>query len=196
MNRPAAFVALALCSVIVLMPAAAVAADAPAPLALHLPGCLPDAAGYLRARLRGALNQDLDWADAQIECSGGSRNEGGGVRLSFAGPPRQNGQRLRLLFGIGGTGEGRAGRALPTNVTLIVEGARRLYSTQGEDKCTVDSLKQERLPGSNPAIRSYRVTARGFCVAPASSLSGKTHVLISRFDFCGRVTFPDADERH
>ena len=37
--------------------------------------------------------------------------------------------------------------------------------------------------------RSYRVSARGFCTAPARALDGDGAVLLTRFDFAGLVTF-------
>jgi hypothetical protein len=153
------------------------------------PGCLPTGNGYLRARIRGALNLDIDWRNAQIECDGGPRSDGSGIRLSFAGPRRSDGERLRMVFGVNAVSEGRSGRALPTNLTVIVEGGQRLYATRGEDRCTVDALDQQRLnePGTKP--RSYRIVARGFCVAPASTLNDAEHILVSRFDFAGSAVF-------
>src|SRR5678815_919215 len=49
-------------------------------------GCFVAGDGYLRARLRGALELDLDWKDAQMECEGGPRPSGNGVRVSIGGP--------------------------------------------------------------------------------------------------------------
>ncbi len=151
-------------------------------------GCLPSGSGYLRARIRGALRLDLDWHDGQLECEGSARPDGDGIRLSFAGPIRRS-ERLRLIFGIGGTGEGRAGRTLKTNVTVIVEGERRLFSTGGDDKCTVDDLEQQRLGPPGGAVRNYRVVARGFCFEPASDLIRNERIVISRFDFAGRIAY-------
>jgi hypothetical protein len=161
----------------------------PAPAAA--PGCLPTGNGYLRARIRGALNLDIDWHNAQVECDGGPRPDGSGIRLSFAGPKRADGRRLRMVFGVDAAREGRTGRALPTNLTVIVEGAQRLYSTAGEDHCTVDSLVQQRLPDPGRKPRFYRVVARGFCVAPASTLNHAERILVSSFDFAGRAVFGD-----
>ena len=151
-------------------------------------GCLPAGAGYLRARIRGALNVDLDWRNGELECDGSDRPDGSGMRLSFAGPLPSSKQRLRLVFGVGAQ-EGSAGRALPTNLTVIFEGERRLFATLGDDKCTIDRLQQERLPASSSAARTYRVVARGFCTEPATALSGSERIVISRFDFSGRVAF-------
>src|SRR5579859_6463201 len=141
------------------------------------PGCLPGGNGYLRARIRGALNLDIDWRNAQIECDGGPRPDGSGIRVSFAGPKRADGKRLRMVFGVGAALEGRNGRELPTNLTVIAEGSKRVYTTGGQRHCTVDTLRQQRLPDPTRKPRLYRIVARGFCVAPASTLNQAEHIL-------------------
>jgi len=158
-------------------------------------GCFVAGDGYLRARLRGALELDLDWKDAQMECEGGPRPSGNGVRVSIGGPARGEGRRIRLVFGIAGVSEGAGGQALRTNVTILFEGEQRVFATLGDDKCTVDSLTQRRVEtlGGDHAI--YRVEARGFCLGPATSLSRDERVLMTSFDFAGRVEFSD-DDRH
>ena len=157
-------------------------------------GCLPTGNGYLRARIRGALDLDLDWRNAELECEGGPRPDGSGLRIIFAGPKHADGRRTRLVFGVEAVREGRAGHELPTNLTVIFEGEERLFATRGDDRCTLDSLSQERLGALGGAQRTYRVIARGFCVAPASTLDERAHIMVSRFDFAGVVVF--ADEPH
>src|SRR5215469_1529063 len=164
---------------------------AAAPAAPGAPGCLPSGNGYLRARIRGALNLDLDWDNAQIECDGGPRPDGSGVRVSFAGPPHGDGRRVRLVFGVGSVREGRAGHDLPTNLTVIFEGEERLFATRGDDHCTVDELRQERVGALGGPKRSWRIIARGFCIAPASTISSDARILVSRFDFAGQAVFED-----
>jgi hypothetical protein len=161
-------------------------------------GCLVSGEGYLRARLRGALDLDLDWKNADMECAGGPRppgkdNKRNGLRVAIGGPPRGDGRRIRLVFGIAGVGEGTDGQALATNVTLLFEGEKRIFATQGDDKCTVDSMTQHRVEnlGSDRAV--YRVVARGFCLGPATSLSRGERVFVTSFDFAGRVEFGDDD---
>jgi hypothetical protein len=160
----------------------------PAPV----PGCLPSGNGYLRAQIRGALNLDIDWRNAELECEGGARPNGHGIRVSFAGPVHSDGRRLRMVFGVGATGEGVGGQALPTNLTVIFEGEKRLFATRGEDRCTTDHLNQERLGALGGTIRSYRVIARGFCIEPASGVAGDERIVVTSFDFAGRVTFVDS----
>ncbi len=169
------------------------ASDAPAPNATASTGtthgCLPTGNGYLRARIRGALNLDIDWGNAEIECDGGPRPDGSGVRVSFAGPPHGDGRRTRLVFGVGSVHEGRAGHDLPTNLTVIFEGEERLFATRGADRCTVDELRQERVGALGGPKRSWRIIARGFCIAPASTLNSDARILVSRFDFAGNAVF-------
>jgi hypothetical protein len=149
-------------------------------------GCLADGSGYLRARIRGALNLDVSWKDAQLECGGEARPDGSGLRVSFAGPG-PGGKPMRLVFGVGAAREGSPGRELPTNLTVLLEGGR-VFATRGDDKCTMDQLMQRPLPGQN-GLRAWRIEGRGFCVTPANALAGPGRILISRFDFAGRIEF-------
>ncbi len=167
------------------------AAEAPAPAATSPTpaGCLASGDGFLRARIRGALNLDLDWKNAQLECDGSPRPDGRGIRVSFAGPQQPGGRRIRIVFGVATSAEGASGQALPTNVTLIFEGEKRLFTTRGDDRCTVDRLRQEKLTGALGSARAYRVMARGFCTLPAMALDRAERIVITRFDFAGRVSF-------
>ena len=154
--------------------------------------CLANARnGYLRARLRGALDLDVAWEGPAIQCEGGPRPDGRGLRVTLAGEPRGTGRRLRFVFGIDDVPEGKAVRARPTNVTVIFEGEQRLFTTRGDDKCTTDELRQERIGALGGARRSWRVIARGFCVAPATTLDGDARLLLTSFDFASEVTYED-----
>lgn len=152
-------------------------------------GCLVAGNGYLRAKIRGALKLDVNLHNSELECAGGARPDGSGVRVSFAGPVRSDGRRLRMVFGLVGASEGSAGRELPTNLTVIFEGEERIFATRGDDKCTVDEVSQQRVGALDSPARSYRVVARGFCIAPVNSLGDGQTILISSFDFAGSVTF-------
>jgi hypothetical protein len=159
----------------------------------HPAGCLQSGDGYLRARIRGTLNLDIDWHNAEIECDGGARPDGSGIRVSFAGPKHSDGRRVRMVFGVAAAKEGVSGKELPTNLTVIFEGEERLFTTRGDSRCTVDELRQERLGALGGPRRTYRIVARGFCVDPASTLSGDGRILVSRFDFAGNATFEDEE---
>jgi hypothetical protein len=158
-------------------------------------GCLLAGDGYLRARVRGALDLDLDWKDAQMQCEGAPRPSGNGVRVSIGGPLRGEGRRIRLVFGIAGVGEGESGQVLRTNVTLLFEGEQRIYATLCDDKCTVDKLSQQRVETLGQSRTVYRVVVSGFCLGPASNPTRTERVIVTSFDFAGRVEFGD-DDRH
>lgn len=171
-------------------PAAGAAAAGPAAAS----DCLPDRSGYLRLRARGAQNLDLDWRDADLQCDGGPRPGQGGLRVTFAAHAADGAHQPRLVFGIAALPGAGSSHAVPANVTLILEGEGRIYSTRGDDKCTIDELVQTPL-APPAAAHSYRVVGRGFCVAPASSLDGREDVLLSRFDFAGRMLDDSAADR-
>jgi hypothetical protein len=78
---------------------------------------------------------------------------------------------------------------------MLFEGEKRVFATLGDDKCTVDSLTQQRVETLGDKRAIYRVEARGFCLGPATSLSKGERVLLTSFDFAGRVEFED-DDRH
>ena len=98
---------------------------------------------------------------------------------------------LRFVFGIAATPGARAQRNVPANVTVIFEGERKLFSTAGDGRCTIDELSEQPLPPpAQPTLR--RLAARGFCTAPATALAGSAQLLLSRFDFAGPVIDEDA----
>lgn len=154
--------------------------------------CLPEGGGYLRARLSGVVKAELDWGNEGTECTGGVRPDGG-IRVRFSRNDPAEGGRLVLLFGIAGLREGQAAKTLPVNVTIIREGKGEFYSTQGDNKCTLDEVKQEPIVGIPHRSRSYRITARGFCTNPARAVRGDGVILPSRFDYVGRVDFDSED---
>jgi hypothetical protein len=169
---------------------AARSANAP-PATAH--GCLASGNGYLRATIRGAMSLDVNWRNAEMECEGGPRPDGSGVRVAFAGPRHPDGRRLRLVFGVEALQEGHSAHGLPTNLTVIFEGEERLFATRGDDHCTVDELRQERVGALGGPRRTWRIVARGFCIAPASNLTGDARILVSSFDFAGLAQFDDSD---
>lgn len=158
--------------------------------------CLPAGDGFLNARLRGAIDADIAWTNETMSCEGGSRPDGRGVRATFAGllPPPQPGapaRQLRLIFGID-LADAAAGAAqvLPTNLTLIVEGEQMLFATRGNARCAVETLERRPLLASGTGVE--RIEARGYCTAPATDAEGETRVLLSRFEFAGRITLEQA----
>jgi hypothetical protein len=203
-----------------LLAVAAAAARAEAPSHSLLAGlpppslggpCLRSGHAFLRTRIRGAVRLDIALHGAGLTCEGGPRHAGGGIRMGFEGRVRPVG-RIRIIFGVGGAREGRSGRELPTNLTVIFEDRKLLFATQGNGNCTVDRLRQEPVsPGHAPirprgAIakahaqttaakagsakrRTYRVVAHGFCIAPINDVSERRRIVVTTFDFAGRADF-------
>jgi len=165
-------------------------AEPATPAAPATNACLPGSGAFLRATLRGALNADIDWRDAQLSCEGSARPDGRGLRITLAGPlPAATGvapRRLRFVFGIDTPDPGGAHQALPTNLTVILEGEQQLFATRGDDKCTTDRLhRSDPAPGATGAAQ---IAARGFCTRPASTLDGAARLLVSTFDFAASLS--------
>lgn len=156
-------------------------------------GCLTTGDGFLRARLDGALQTKLDWENSGTQCEGMPRPDGNGVRLSFSRALEGSERRLVIVLGIAGLSESSSGRVLPANVTIIEEGRARIYGTQGDDKCTIDDLKQQLITPWRKESRAYRVSGRGFCLQPAIAVGGDGRVLMSTFDFAGQVIYTGVD---
>jgi hypothetical protein len=154
-------------------------------------GCLPARDGFIRMRLRGSIEEEVDWTEPALACTGMSRPDGKGLRLRFAGT--RNGGELAVVFAAPELGIGASGRGVPVNVTLLDGAGGRIYGTQGDSRCSFDAVEQQPIEDASLPARSFRVSARGFCVAPARAVDGDGAVLLTRFDFAGLVTW-NADD--
>ncbi|HEX4051626.1 MAG TPA: hypothetical protein VHY19_12175 [Steroidobacteraceae bacterium] len=159
------------------------------PAATAPDACRMHRGAFLSARLRGASMLDVNWRGAALRCDGGARPDGRGMRVSFSGTDHAH--RLLFIFGIDAAPHVGSAHNVATNVTVIFEGERRLYSTRGDDRCTIDALSTRALPVQGNAHR-LAVRARGFCISAASALGSGAPLLVSRFDFNGAI-FLDAD---
>jgi len=152
--------------------------------------CLASHDGYLRARVAGAVDADIDWADRGTRCEGEAKTSPDGIRLSFR-RVRAAQPNLLFVFGVSGVREGEPAHGVGTNVTVIVQGTSHVYSTRSDTRCTADSVTQQPLG----VPHAYRVEARGFCTQPARAVHGEGDLLVSRFDFAGIVNYsPSGDE--
>lgn len=149
--------------------------------------CAPASEGSLRARLQGAIDAELDWSAPQMaQCLGGPRPQGDGLRLVYKGTV--DGAPLLLVIGVAGLARATpSARNVPANVTLVREGTGAFYSTQGDDKCALDEVRQEPVAGHDGR---YRLSARGYCTQPARALGGDGAVLVTRFDATALVDYP------
>ncbi len=161
------------------LPAAATTADA---------RCLPDQDGFLSMRLRGSIEAEIHWKEPGLDCTGMSRPDGRGLRIRFAGS-LPDGGGLAIVFAAPELRKGASGRGVPVNVTLLDAAGERIYGTQGHGRCVLDEVEQRAIDDESYPASSYRVSASGFCVAPARAVDGDGSILLTRFDFAGRVTF-------
>lgn len=182
-------------------------AAAPSQTADGAPGpqgvsCLPGGDGFFRARLQGAIDTQIDWPNAGTRCEGEERPDHGGLRLSFRREPA-SAPDLLFVFGISKIRENQVARGAAVNVTIIEQGGSRIFGTQGDSRCTMDWLRQWRLPQApdeagtpkpaSPPPRRYRIEGRGFCTSPAPAVHDNGSVLLTTFDFSGVVRFDGAE---
>jgi hypothetical protein len=178
---------MTLAAILILAGQAATAASGAAPELR----CLPGQEGFLTMRLRGSIDEEVRWIEPALACEGMSRPDGRGLRLRFAGP--RAGNELAVVFAAPTLGAGASGRSVPVNVTLLDGAGERIYGTQGDSRCAFDEVEQQPLAGATLPPRSYRVSGRGFCTAPARAMDGSGSVILTRFDFAGLVSW-GADE--
>lgn len=151
-------------------------------------GCLADGQGGFEAVVRGAVEADIHWRNAQMTCDGDLRPDGSGLRITMAGP-LEDARQVRFIFGIDLTdADSGPAQVLPTNLTVLVEGEALLFATRGDDKCAVEDLVRVEV---QPGIE--RVSVRGYCVGPASDLAGETRVLVPTFSFTALARSGDED---
>jgi hypothetical protein len=141
--------------------------------------------GYLRMRLQGAIDADLDWSAADQQCLGALRPGGNGIRLIYKGST-EAGEPLLVVIGAGPLAEGEQARHVAANMTIVLEDGGPFYSTRGDDKCALDEVSQEAVP---PRAHRYRVSARGYCTQPARAIAGDGSVFVSRFDLVALVDY-------
>jgi len=165
------------------------AADGPA--TPRRPGdCVPADEGYLRARLQGGVEAEIDWSAPAPQCRGSLRPGGDGIRMVFRGTAGADGTSLLLVLGAGPLRAGESTRNVPVNLTLVRVGTGQFYATQGDDRCALDEVRQEPI---DPQRGLYRVLARGYCTSPARALTGAGAVLVPRFDLAAVVDFSPPD---
>ena len=150
--------------------------------------CVPATRGYLKARLQGAIEAEIDWSAGVPQCRGGRRPSGDGIRLLYKGHDPAGGSLL-VVIGAGPLRAGENARNVPVNLTVVREGAGEFYATQGDDKCALDDVRQEPLAGHDG---QYVLTGRGFCTQPARAVGdGAGSVFVSRFDLEAIVDYKE-----
>jgi len=156
-----------------------------APVAAETPpSCGPE--GAVTAEIYGELRASIDWGAGDFECEGMPRPAGEGARLRFAGMAGEAPDRRRLAFilGVPGLRQGETANELPTNVTVIEEGAGRFFGTRGASSCWTDIGAHENLSASD-----YRISGILYCVAPLAGLNGNSSISFAELEFSGRLNW-------
>jgi hypothetical protein len=133
------------------------------------------------------VDAEIDWsAPAVPQCLGGPRPSGDGLRLVYKGPA--GAEALLLIVGVGVADRSNSHRNVPVNVTIVREGSGEFFATQGEDKCALDQVTQEPIPGKDGR---YRLSGRGYCTQPARAVGAAPgSILMSRFDVEAIIEYP------
>ena len=148
-------------------------------------GCGQD--GRLEAELYGAIRAAIRWQADTLQCEGMPRPAGAGARLRLSGPLDVDGEPRTLAFiiGIPALERGAIGKELPTNVTLMEEGAGRFFGTQDTSGCWTDVERQDAVGQQEPT--AYRISGAVYCVSPLAELNGSSSVSFTELEFTGRL---------
>lgn len=159
------------------------AADGAEPAAAHDTDSCGPHGGFLITELYGAIDAQIDWTSAGLDCEGMQRPAGSGARLRFAGD-LDAGQRIAFIIALPGLKAGQAGQELPSNVTLIEEGAGRFFNTAEKDICWTDITAVDRVAGSDSR---FGIAGNLYCVAPLIEVNGDSEISIPDLRFRGIV---------
>ncbi len=142
-----------------------------------------DCAGdsFLRGRLVGAVAANVDWRADTISCEGGPRPDGDGARLRFARTAGDGGG-LAVIIAIPELSRRSTGTEFAANVTLIVEGEARFFSTQNREACWADVRGNEPIGDER-----YAVEGELYCIAPLAEVNGPDSVMLDELGFRGIV---------
>ena len=154
-------------------------------------GCGRD--GSLAVELHGGLQARLDWSAAELSCAGMPRPAGAGARLRLSGPldDAPDTERIAIILGIPDLARGATGSELPTNATLIEEGAGRFFGTSGANGCWTDIHRHE--PAGEPGSAEYLVSGTVYCVAPLAELNGGSSISFTELEFTGRIDWDEPE---
>ena len=166
---------LLLCSALGACKPAALEQSAPPPV-LSDSGCGEN--GSLQTTLFGGLQATVNWPGAEMQCESMQRPNGEGIRMRFTGDVA--GERLAIIIAVPGIQAGEPAAELPSNVTVMVEGSGRFYSTPNLDSCWTDVSSQSAVPG---ARGSYVISGTLYCVSPLGQVNGDAAVSIPELSF-------------
>lgn len=157
---------------------------APQPLDL----CSLESDGFLSGRLYGAVDVNIDWRGADMNCEGMLRPDGKGIRLLFASTQGRE-DRLLFVIGVDGKIDQLTGQERVANITIIDEIDGRFFSTSGNDRCWTTIHKVESIFGET--FPAFQIDGDLYCAGGLPSLSDRGSVTLDDFQFSGRLALDD-----
>lgn len=140
--------------------------------------------GYLRGRLYGAIDWNLDFAANKLQCEGMPRPGGEGARLRFAGRIGDDERQIAIIIAIPELDRGSAGSEYVSNVTVIEEGRGRFFNTVDPSNCLTDitAMTAIHIEGDR-----YTISGSLYCLAPLAEVNGDSSVSITELRFEGLI---------
>jgi hypothetical protein len=137
----------------------------------------------------GALDLNIDWQGANMNCEGMLRPDGNGIRLLFAS---KQGRKARLVFVIGVDGriDQLTRKERVANITIIDEIDGRFFSTSGIDRCWTTIHKVEKIVGER--FPAFQIDGDVYCAGGLPSLSDRGTVTLGDFRFSGRLALDES----
>ncbi|MEO1246598.1 MAG: hypothetical protein AAFX56_13045 [Pseudomonadota bacterium] len=141
---------------------------------------------FFKGRVSGAVQAELDVDRRRLSCEGGPRPDGEGARLYFAIADERS-AGLAVIVALPELRRGQGGEELAANVTLILEGEARFFSTQNQQTCWADIAAGEHLGGAR-----YVTQGRLYCIAPLAEVGGMDSVSVGETEFRGVIDWGES----
>jgi hypothetical protein len=152
--------------------------------------CVMDQDGYLRGKLFGQIQAELDWHGGNMRCDGMYRPEGAGIRFVFDEHLDEDIPGLVIVVGIADAVPGTTLKDAPANITIIDQSRGLFFSTQEEPRCWTTFTNQLLLTGTTQEM--WRIDGQLYCASALPALSGNGAVTLGEIEFSG-VFIPAAN---
>ena len=151
--------------------------DQPVSLAQHSDASC-GAEGALQAAIFGGIETDIQWAAGEMNCDSMLRPNDEGIRLRFAG--EVSGEQLAIIIAMPGLKRGDSSVEIPSNVTAIVEGSGRFFSTPNLDACWTEVASQTPVSDGGD---HYAIDGTLYCIAALGEINGDAAISIPELSF-------------
>jgi hypothetical protein len=160
-----------------------IACNSPTPAAIPEASFACDSDGNLTVELYGGIQDTIHWQDEELDCAGMPRPNSEGARLRLSGPLGT--KTIAFILGVPDLRKGATGKELPTNVTLIEEGAGRFFATPDLSSCWMDVDRHE--PLGDETVSTYLISGTVYCISPLAELNGASSISFTELKFTSRL---------